>query len=130
MTKFLFGDGRHSFNAIEVADIKFQRNGAAAKPAHLRLKRQQTSALAAGEHEIRPGLGEGARKILAEPPARPGNDGHPGTEIEEPVAHENTPGVRTTFIKLGSHACNRANHCGPSPRSEERRVGKECKTRE
>src|SRR5207244_7893828 len=71
-------------------------------------------ALAGGGPGVSPGLGGGGRKILAEPPARPGNAGQPGTEIEEPVAHENTPGVRTTFIKLGSHACNRANHCGPS----------------
>src|SRR5712664_923398 len=101
MTKFLLGNCGHSFNALLVANIKFQRNGAAAKPSHLRFERQQTSAITAGEHKIRPGLCEGTSKILAEPPASSGNDRHPATEIEEPVTHENAPGVRTTFIKLG-----------------------------
>src|SRR2546426_11086124 len=86
VAKFLFGSRGHSFDAVVVADIKFQRKGAAAKPLHLLRKRQQASALTAGEHEIRPCLCERAGKILAEPTARSCNDRHPTNQIKESVA--------------------------------------------
>src|SRR5260370_15543163 len=34
--------------------------------------------------------------------------------VEKRATHGSAHGTRTTFIKLGSRACRRATHCGPS----------------
>src|SRR5881275_2458184 len=70
-------------------------------------------AIAAGEDKIGAGLSQCARKILAESAAGSSNNCHSATEIKEFV-HEIGPGESTTFIRLGSRACSRSNHCGPS----------------
>src|SRR5882757_2122589 len=114
MTEFLFGLSGHSGNAVLVTHVEFEGDGASSKRAYLRLEGQQTSAIPAGENKIGAGFCESTGKVLAKPPACTCNDRHTATQIEERSVHENSPGVRTTFIKFGSRACKRSNHCGPS----------------
>ena len=114
MSESSFSSCGHHFNALALADIEFQGNGAPTEGRDLRLERQQAIAVAARDQKIRSRFGKGARHMLAEPPARTSDDGDSAAEIKQTVSHETSPGRRTTFITLGSRACKRSNQRGPS----------------
>jgi len=120
MTEGALGVGGHARDATEIAHVKLERNGAAAKRLNFGFKWREARAMAAGEHEIGAGLGQRAREILAEAAAGAGDDRGASREIEQLVfsaivgagvracalgrAHERAPGASTTFSKLASRA--------------------------
>ena len=78
-----FGFCRHLLDALLVADVELERNGAAAERRDFRFKCGERFARAAGEHQVGSGLGERARKILAKAAAGSGDDGYLAGEVEE-----------------------------------------------
>ena len=81
-------------------------------------------AISGREDEIRTRLGERSREILTEAPTSSGYNRDSAGEVERITvicrgrvvfrSHDAAPGVRTTFIRLGSRLCSRSNHRGPS----------------
>ena len=65
--------------------------------------------MAAGENKIRASPSKSARELLAEPATGSGDESYSPGQIEESLVwwllvHKSRPGVRTTFIRLGSRA--------------------------
>src|SRR5579864_997643 len=119
MAERIFCGGHHSFNAFLIAHIEFKRHRAAAEPLDLGFKRREGNNIAAGKNQICARPRKRARKLLAQSATGSGDDCHAPAQIEQclscrSLAHKSVPGVRTTFIKLGSRAYRRSNHCGPS----------------
>lgn len=110
-----FGGGDHALDAGVIAHVEFEGDGSAAESFDFRFECRKGSAGAAGENEICSGIGKGAGEVLAEAAAGAGDDGDASGEIEvvRGLVHEFVPGVRTTFIKLGSCEYKRSNHRGP-----------------
>ena len=109
------GVGDEFLDAGVIADVEFERCGAAAEGFYFAFEWGERVDFAAGEDEVGAGFGEGAGEMLAEAAAGAGDDGDLAGEIEEVVAGNGIwhwlssraayaffPGVRTTFNKPAS----------------------------
>ena len=83
MAEGFFGVVGHLLDAVLVADVEFERDGAAAERLDFFFEVGEMFALAAGEDEIGAGFGESASEVLAETAAGAGDDGDFTSEVEK-----------------------------------------------
>ncbi len=89
--------------------VEFERYYATPECFDLCLKLRKGITIPAGKNQIRARPRQSACELLAESATGSGDDGYSPGEIEEPLVgrilvHKSVPGVRTTFIRLGSRA--------------------------
>ncbi len=89
-----FGFFGEALDAGGVADVEFQRDGAAAEGVDLGFEVGECFAAAAGEDEVGSGAGEGAGEVLAEAAAGSGDEGDLAGEVEEMSSLIGRPPVR------------------------------------